>query len=186
MASRLPDLASEWHPHRNTVTAQQVTVGSRRRVWWQCSSGHEWETSVSNRALGGWGCAQCVEWGTSKREQAICALVAAELGVVYSGGPVRVPGWRGPVDLVVPDLRVLVDFDGWYWHREKVEIDRRKTMALSTRGWVVVRIRESSRGNILPDVGGIRVDCLETESPETVAMRVVSVIRGRCPEEEVC
>jgi hypothetical protein len=54
-----PELAAQWHPERNwPLTAEQVTPGSKRRVWWQCSRGHEWQAPVANRKAGR-GCPYC-------------------------------------------------------------------------------------------------------------------------------
>jgi hypothetical protein len=45
-----PTLAQEWHPARNgTLTPDDVTAGSNKKVWWKCSKGHEWLASINNR-----------------------------------------------------------------------------------------------------------------------------------------
>lgn len=54
-----PALAAQWHPTRNLpLTPADVTRGMRRRVWWVCPEGHEWEAAVGNRAHGS-GCPTC-------------------------------------------------------------------------------------------------------------------------------
>ena len=56
-----PDLAAEWHATKNRdLTPYDVTVGSGKKVWWQCKKGddHEWEASIPNRIKGS-GCAIC-------------------------------------------------------------------------------------------------------------------------------
>lgn len=54
-----PTLSLEWHYSRNTpLKPENVTAGSNRKVWWKCSKGHEWVTSVAKRA-GGTGCPFC-------------------------------------------------------------------------------------------------------------------------------
>ena len=53
LATRDPELAKQWHPTLNgSLTARMVTVGSRKRVWWQCDQGHVWKAVVSSRATG--------------------------------------------------------------------------------------------------------------------------------------
>ena len=53
LASQRPDLAAEWHPHRNgDLRPGDVTVGSGRKVWWVGSCGHEWEAQVFHRVAG--------------------------------------------------------------------------------------------------------------------------------------
>lgn len=45
---------------------------------------------------------------------------------------------------MLPDARVVIEYDGWYWHKNlrKVDLDRIKTTALLDAGWSVIRIRE--------------------------------------------
>ena len=55
-----PHLVSEWHPTKNgTLTPQQVTAGSNKKVWWQCTNGHEWQATVNKRAIYNRGCPYC-------------------------------------------------------------------------------------------------------------------------------
>ncbi len=59
-----PDIANEWHSSRNhNLSPKQVSAGSGKKVWWQCSvnSKHEWETTISNRLSTG--CPSCAEHG---------------------------------------------------------------------------------------------------------------------------
>ena len=60
LATRYPVLAAQWHPTRNgSLTPAQVSPGTRRRVWWRCEKGHEWQASVASRTSGGSGCPVC-------------------------------------------------------------------------------------------------------------------------------
>ncbi len=59
-----PSLSSQWHPSKNgDLTPSQVTAGTHRKVWWQCSSdsSHEWQADVRNRARLGRGCPFCAK-----------------------------------------------------------------------------------------------------------------------------
>jgi hypothetical protein len=54
-----PTLAKEWHPTKNVkLTPKEVTIGSIKKIWWKCSRGHEWETTVNSRQHGH-GCPYC-------------------------------------------------------------------------------------------------------------------------------
>ena len=69
LATIEPVVASQWHPTRNgSLTPQQVTPGSRRKVWWLCPEGHVWRTAISNRtnAKKRTGCPVCA--GKTKRK----------------------------------------------------------------------------------------------------------------------
>lgn len=61
LAKSLPELAREWHPIKNgSLTPNDVTSGSRRKVWWKCPKGedHAWQATVYGRAKG-LGCPIC-------------------------------------------------------------------------------------------------------------------------------
>ena len=52
-------LMAEWSWERNTdVTPPQLTLGSHKEVWWKCSKGHEWQTTINDRNKGR-GCPYC-------------------------------------------------------------------------------------------------------------------------------
>ena len=59
LATQLPALAKEWHPTKNgALTPKDVVPGSRRKVWWICPKGHEYQAMISSRAQGS-GCPVC-------------------------------------------------------------------------------------------------------------------------------
>ena len=50
LADVSPELARQWDAARNApLTPQQVTAGTRRKVWWKCAKGHSWQASVASR-----------------------------------------------------------------------------------------------------------------------------------------
>lgn len=60
LASRFPDLASQWNPEKNGgLTPSAVTVYSNRSVWWQCERGHAFQMPVFGRTVRGRGCPYC-------------------------------------------------------------------------------------------------------------------------------
>ena len=60
-----PELAKEFHSDKNgKLTANDITIGSGRKVWWKCQDeecGHSWRSAVSNRRRTG--CPKCVKVG---------------------------------------------------------------------------------------------------------------------------
>ena len=46
----MPNLAKEWYqPLNGALTPAELSVGSNRRVWWQCGEGHVWQAAVYSR-----------------------------------------------------------------------------------------------------------------------------------------
>ncbi len=54
-----PQLAAEWHPTKNGFGPDTVSAGSHKKVWWICSRGHEWNTTVNSRTATPLGCPYC-------------------------------------------------------------------------------------------------------------------------------
>lgn len=44
-------------------------------------------------------------------------------------------------DLVIDEHRLVIEFDGFFWHKKKAEQDERKNVTLEAAGWTVVRVR---------------------------------------------
>lgn len=71
LLDNVPDLAKEWDYEKNyPLTPNDVTSGSKKKVWWICQKGHKWESSVCNRT-GGSGCIYCTKQETITGENDI-------------------------------------------------------------------------------------------------------------------
>lgn len=52
-------LLDEWNPLKNgTNTPKNTAKTSRKKIWWKCSCGHEWQTQAISR-LSGTKCPEC-------------------------------------------------------------------------------------------------------------------------------
>ena len=47
-----PELVSEWSEKNLTLTPDDITFGSNKKVWWKGTCGHEWQASVKARSNG--------------------------------------------------------------------------------------------------------------------------------------
>ena len=48
-----PVLAKEWNYKKNNgLTPADVTPNSNKKLWWKCSSGHEWQARIADRNKG--------------------------------------------------------------------------------------------------------------------------------------
>ena len=67
-----PAVAKEWNYERNgDFKPEHFTASSNKKVWWKCSKGHEWQTTINSRN-DGCGCPGCSsERKTSFPEYAI-------------------------------------------------------------------------------------------------------------------
>lgn len=60
LASANPGIAVQWNQAKNgSLTPQQVTPFSNRKVWWICEKGHEYNAVIANRIRNASGCPYC-------------------------------------------------------------------------------------------------------------------------------
>lgn len=66
-----------------------------------------------------------------------------------------VPGWRYPVDFLLPELNTALEIDEPYWHERTKARDERKTRFLESRGLCVVRLgAKPLYGDVTPAMAG--------------------------------
>ena len=109
---------------------------------------HVWTATLSSRTNGS-DCPECREMGKSKVELDHFAAAKTLFGKARSGVKLRSsefthrPTWTADIAVLLPDSRTLViEYDGGYWHRDKADIDRAKSLDLLAGGYRVVRLRE--------------------------------------------
>ena len=174
LAELLPELAAEWHPDENgDLTPADVRPRGKWLVWWRCRFGHEWEALVAPRAVG-IGCPKCSIIGISERQTRLeYELAAAGLPVQHDHPRISVEGRRPvQVDIAIPPLRVIVEYDGSYYHANKLRADRIQTSALESAGWTVLRVREEP----LPDLGGNEIFVKSTDSIKSVTIKALHAL----------
>lgn len=140
LATTHPELIKEWSSE-NLSHPSEVRRGSGRVITWKCPSGHSWDAPVSERTKGS-GCPHCFPV-VSKFELAL----ADELRKTFPDlrGSVALPVKWGRANYASVDIvvgKVVIEFDGSYWHKDRLESDERKTRALVGHGYQVVRVRQ--------------------------------------------
>lgn len=119
LLTRYPALTVEWHPTKNgDLDPTTLNASTHRRVWWQCSRGHEWEIAVRNRtSRQATGCPDCdASSYVSKSEQELADFVAGlGLTVIQSDRKTLV---KMELDIFVPSKMIAIEFNGLYWHSE--------------------------------------------------------------------
>jgi len=175
LATVYSDLAREWHPTKNDISSAEVTAGSNYMAIWQCrhDRSHEWPSTVRNRTKGR-RCPWCRLHGRSRNEIYLAFELAAFLPIDHTIRHVQ--GANGSpisVDICDPHHRLIVEFDGAYWHQALEDRDSAKTQRLESAGWTVIRVREHP----LPPVGTNVVEVQLDEKPHRVAAAVLHVVQ---------
>ena len=134
-----PSLAKEWNYERNgDLTPRAVLPNSNKRVWWICEKGHEWEAQIGWRNKGS-DCPVCnSERNTSFQEYVLeyyLNLHGIETVHAYRGN-----GYE--LDIYIPSMKIAIEYDGSYWHKDKTKKDLEKNAKCENDGIKLYRIRE--------------------------------------------
>ena len=91
---------------------------------------------------------------TSKPEQSLLEALWAFYPRVVGGALVEEVRLAGKhlvfVDALLSEEKVIVEYDGEYWHRKRSRQDGRKSRALLRGGYRVIRVRERRGERVLP------------------------------------
>ena len=77
LATLKPKLAEQWHqPLNGELKPEDVTLGSNKKVWWQCNDGHVWQAYIYARTkANGTGCPVCAGTVSRKRGERYAATM---------------------------------------------------------------------------------------------------------------
>lgn len=153
-ATRFPELIKQWHPTLNgELKFSEVAPTSHKSAWWICKidPAHEWETKISSRTVQGSSCPECSFW---KTEHEFREIFKEKTGLKFVSGSVPVK-WNirnsTQIDILNEEQKLCIEYDGLWSHgglwfsprseEESLDRDVRKTKALLSAGYTVIRIR---------------------------------------------
>jgi len=115
----VPELLAIWDHEKNFVEPETVAFRSNRKMFWICPRGHSTYTSVCNRQAGK-ACGECrKQLGDSRPERDLKDFIRS----IYFG-PMKFNSrayiYPYEIDIVLPDRKIGFEFNGTYWHSEKV------------------------------------------------------------------
>ena len=145
LKTKFPHIAKEWHPNKNgNLLPEQVASGTRKKVWWICLLGHEYQATIGHRtAPNGTGCPICYSGRqTSFAEQAVFFYVNRLYPDAISRYKSDFLG-KFELDVYIPSIRYAVEYDGEAWHKQnKIEREKRKYQICKEHGITLIRMRE--------------------------------------------
>lgn len=164
-----PELAKQWS-NKNIKQPFEVMAKGRHSYWWNCDNGHEYKQLIKNKVNLGHGCPKCISSKQfSKIEQNLAKLLNAKQHT-------KIGKWK--VDMVIDNI--VIEYDGSYWHKDKLNIDTKKTKDLISKGYKVIRIRETNDRNQiqLKDIpGAINVRHKMNSDLDLLANDIKEIIR---------
>lgn len=152
LATVRPDLLQEWDYEKNTILPIALTAKSNKRIWWKCSKGHEWRTSVEHRANGS-GCPYCAKGAqTSFPEQAIYYYVKKAYPDAINKYKDLFTKKGMELDVFIPSIKTGIEYDGIAFHRSERQLsnDRTKSTICNNNGIRLIRIKEDPTVGVFP------------------------------------
>jgi hypothetical protein len=120
----------------------------KSKTQWSCDKGHVFEKRY-NDIHNGQGCPRCTDeinnYPYSSQQAWICSVVEGQMNI-------RELGYIIDVVVRANNQKIAIEYDGWYWHKNRQEYDRQRDQDLIAAGWRVLRIKS---GELLPDEDAI-------------------------------
>ena len=105
---------------------------------WECSQGHQWQARYHDIKRGR-NCPYCVNMingaRVSQPQRELCKMIGGELNFPHNS-------YR--IDVALPDKKIAIDYDSWYWHGGRLEDDRRRDQELLSAGWRILHVRSNN------------------------------------------
>jgi len=177
LATTHPKIAKQWHPDKNeNLTPEGFTAGSKKKVWWKCKTGrmdHVWPATIQKRAKYKQGCPYCTLTPQSRQELTITfQLKTLFKGIDPRGYKTILNGKLRAIDIFIPKLNLCIEFDGYYWHKGKREIDKIKSNLLLEEGYSIIRVCEEP----LPKIGNWDIISKQPFDGKRVTNDILSMI----------
>ena len=133
-----PSIAKELHPTKNgKIKPENITPNARTNLWWKCQNNHVWKAGVYTRARGH-GCPKCTHQ-TSMPE----IRIFTELLYLFSNDIFpRYKIGNKEIDIYIKSLFIGIEYDGSYFHKDKLLQDKAKNIFFKNHGIEIIRIRE--------------------------------------------
>jgi len=177
IADKAPELVKEWHPTKNgDKTPYNVSYGSDYKAHWICSAcQHEWSVRVANRTSKGTNCPMCQRrWNKSFPELALFYYIKKIIKDTVLESSLSIKRFQS-VDIFIPSLKTVIEYDGVYHHRNRYEKDLEKTNELLKRGFKVIRVREAGLDS-LPKMPKLHIYQYQRDGNKSINLMVKSVL----------
>ena len=143
-ADKYPEAAAEWDYENNKdKTPDKVAPSSPGKYWFKCKLQHSYKTSLASRS-GGSGCPKCTNQSSQPELR-----IYTELKYIFPDTEHKHILQKREFDVFIPSLKLAIEFDGSYWHRNADSKDRRKNEFCRQMGIKMVRVRQEPLKKIL-------------------------------------
>ena len=143
LKTNYPEIVKEWDYKKNNIKPENVFPRSSKKVWWICQNGHSYDQVISDRTREDIeiGCRFCRLTPRSREEIYLAYELKKYFNIDLKDQRV-LANKEYDVDIVIRDRKIIIEYDGSYWHKDNQLKDISKTKDLEKHGWIVIRVRE--------------------------------------------
>lgn len=121
------------HKQDENFNIFKISIGSDRRANWVCYRGHKWRAGLNHRARGT-GCPRCKKPYTKEQLR-----IFAEISYIFNDAVMEYER----LDVYSKQFKLAFEYDGDYWHKNKLKKDIAKNAFWRKRGVKIIRFREN-------------------------------------------
>ena len=149
-----PEVLVDWNYELNDKKPEEYTSGSNYPVHWKCSTcDHSWTSKIKNRTKkNANSCPECIK-KFNQTEDSFRSEIERLTGLDFMNERIPLARKRSnyaQVDMINHALKLIIEYDGSYWHSKKADMDTHTTESMIQAGYRVIRIREQSHNYSLP------------------------------------
>jgi hypothetical protein len=145
---KYPELLSEWNYQKNKVSPDNISYKNQNiSLHWQCTYGHRWQATAAyrtgHRKIEQKHIQSCPICTKSIGKSAIELIIFAQLSHLLPHTTV-VNGYKEQgceIDIFIPEFKIAIEYDGYYWHKDKLARDIKKHRLFSHK-YHYVNLRE--------------------------------------------
>ena len=118
--SNYPELVKYWCTDLNDVLPSEVAKNSSKLIWWICPICSEvYQSRVDDRTRSV-GCPECGTRGYVSQEEKELVANIRSWGIELEENVRLFSDSRRSVDIFIPSKNIAIEFNGLYWHNERV------------------------------------------------------------------
>lgn len=161
----------------NNINIEDISYGSNMKVLWHCSNSKcqkDWYATVKHRTGCNSGCPMCSASNTSYAEQ----FIFLSLKQIYPDAKNRYRINNTEIDIIIPSIKLCIEYSPTYWHNGKEEKDEAKKQLCLRNGYNYLRIVEDSYNNMeeLEDIDLIVIKMIESKKDEILRLLVNRIL----------
>ncbi len=135
-------IMKEWDFSKNKdLNPKEINQNNNRlKVAWICKEcSHQWNARVHSRAKKNSGCPKCA---STKQHSKNEIRLYSELKTIFNEvvSDYKLEGFS--YDIYIKDINLLIEYDGFKWHKDRYEKDMDKNIIASNNGFKLIRLRE--------------------------------------------